>query len=63
MQHEVTQEVLKAAPPTVVLGYHKLAGLPIPEWVAVLTGIYLVMQMAYLAWKWWREARREEKQL
>lgn len=60
MQHEVAQEALKASPAVAVVVAHKVAGLQISEWVAILTGLYIVMQMAYLGWKWWREAHRKE---
>ena len=31
------------------------ASLTLNEWVAVTTGIYILVQIAYLLRKWWRE--------
>jgi len=31
------------------------ASMTLNEWVAVATGIYILVQIAYLVRKWWRE--------
>lgn len=52
-QHEMMRdlglEVTKASPPAIV------AALTLNEWVAVATILYIVLQGAYLIWKWRRE--------
>lgn len=42
----------KATPPLTVYA------LTLNEWVAVATILYIIMQGAYLVWKWRRDARR-----
>lgn len=54
MKHEVSTQVAHAAP---ALAGAVIAGLTLNEWVAILTGVYVVVQTAYLVWKWVREAR------
>lgn len=51
MKTEVTNEVLKAAPPAF------MSWLTLNEWLVVVTVIYVVLQALYLARKWWREER------
>lgn len=33
------------------------AALTLNQWVAIGTGLYVVVQMAYLLRKWWREEK------
>jgi hypothetical protein len=54
MKQEVSTQVVHAAP---AVAGTVIAGLTLNEWVAILTGIYVVLQAAYLVWKWVREAR------
>ncbi len=46
-------EAAKAAPPLSVAGA-SLAGVTLNDVVLILTGIYVVMQIAFLAYKTWR---------
>ncbi len=59
MQQEVVTEALKASPAIGVVVAHKIAGFQINEWVGLVTCAYIVLQAAYLVWKWVREARRK----
>lgn len=54
MKTEVTQQTVYAAPPAVATGA-VLAGLTLNEWVAAATIAYIVLQAAYLGWKWYQE--------
>lgn len=49
---DVHAEVTKALP---AVGYTGLTigGVTLPDIVTILTGVYIVMQMAALAYKWW----------
>lgn len=56
-----TQDVVKSAaeatPPVVVAALH-LGGVSLPDWVALLTAVYVVLQIGHLLWRWTRAARR-----
>ena len=54
LSHEFQVETLKAAPALVGAGF---AGYTLNEWVAIVTIIYILLQAAYLLWKWRREAK------
>ncbi|WP_225783324.1 hypothetical protein [Xenophilus sp. Marseille-Q4582] len=51
-KHDIAVESVKAAP---AVAGAVAASLTLNEWVAVATGIYIVVQIAYLIRKWWRE--------
>lgn len=55
MKTEVVTEALKGAPAVAGAWY---AALTLNEWVAILTGVYIVVQAAYLLRKWWREEKQ-----
>jgi hypothetical protein len=46
-------EAVKASPPIAVLGA-TVYGMTLQDWVFVLTLIYLVIQIGWLLWKWWK---------
>lgn len=50
-------EAAKSAPPVAVTGA-MIAGMSISDWVAILTGLYVLLQIAVLLRKEWREKRR-----
>lgn len=54
-------EAVKSAPPVAVTGA-MIAGMTLSDWVTVLTGIYVLLQIAVLLLKAWRERRAECKQ-
>lgn len=58
MKQDIAHEAAKSAPPVAVAGSAWLFGLTLNDWVAVGTLAYLVLQGAYLAWRWYRETRR-----
>lgn len=58
---EIGVEAAKAAPPAVVVASNKLLGLDLPTIVALATLLYLVIQIAYLIWKWRNEAGDRRK--
>jgi hypothetical protein len=51
-------EAAKSAPPVAVTGA-MIAGMSISDWVAILTGLYVLLQIALLLRKEWREKRGE----
>lgn len=57
--HAVAAAAAKAAPPTAVSGA-MIAGVPMSDIVLWLTAAYLVLQISYLAWKWWTESNQRK---
>lgn len=53
---EASVMAVKAAPPVAVVGA-TLFGVPLQEWVYILTIIYLVLQIVSLLLKCWKERR------
>lgn len=53
----VSSSVARSLPPVGVVGA-TVAGVPLDAWVLILTAMYIVLQSAYLVWRWLREARR-----
>ncbi len=52
MKTEVTQQVAYATPPVAV------AALTMNEAVALATLFYIILQAAYLGWKWYQEYKK-----
>lgn len=52
--------VLKTAPPVAVATGSALGAIDMTWWVGVVTIGYIVLQGAYLIWKWRRESRKKE---
>lgn len=57
MVKDLASEAAKAAPPVTAIA----AGFTLNEWVALLTGAYIVLQAAHLLWKWRKEAKANEQ--
>ena len=51
---EVLAEALKTAPPVSVVGA-TIAGVPLSEWVLILTALYTSLQLAYFMRKRYKE--------
>lgn len=58
MKAEFTTEALKGTP---AVAGAVTAALTLNELVAVATGLYIVVQVAYLLRKWWREEKDWKK--
>lgn len=64
--HDTTLEAIKAAPPVAVMG-SLWAGMSIADWIAVMTILYLILQIGLLLFKYhdqftaWRERRKAAK--
>ena len=61
MKAEITQEGLKTTPPVAVMAWTWMHGVTLNEIVALATLGYIVLQAAYLIWKWIREYKRGRK--
>lgn len=53
----------QAAPGATAAGATRLAGLPLSEWAVIASILFIVLQVAYLVWKWRRDARREDDRI
>jgi disulfide bond formation protein DsbB len=54
---DVIEAAAKASPPVAYVGV-RLVGVSLPDWVAIATLAYLLLQGAHLIWRWRRQARR-----
>lgn len=52
---DVATEAMKGVPPVAVAAASVVGAVDWQSWVLILTVVYLLMQMAYLAAKSWRE--------
>lgn len=57
LRQETTIETVKAAPAIFGAG---VSAVTLNEAVAIATLLYILLQAAYLIWKWRREARKNE---
>lgn len=61
IKQEVAEQLGKAAPPVAVVTASALSSWTIGDTVGLLTGIYLVIQIAYTAYRW-SEMRRLKRE-
>lgn len=54
MKTEFTSEAIKGTP---AVAGALASALTLNEWVAIATGVYILVQVAYLLRKWWREEK------
>lgn len=59
MREQITQEVVKAAPPVAVATAHKVAGWTLNDALLIATIAYVILQAGYLMWKWYHEWRKK----
>lgn len=52
-KHEIASEAVKAAPPITVAGA-TVAGVAVNELILWATLLYLVLQIVFLLYRWWR---------
>lgn len=52
-KHEIAAEAIKATPPVTVAGA-TVAGVPVNEMILWATLLYLVLQIGFLLYRWWR---------
>ena len=60
-QSEITMESIKATP-SIAVGTMTLFGVPLADWVLILTLVYTVMQIFFLLRdKWWKRRDRKDQ--
>jgi len=57
MKHETANQAVQAVPSSGVL-VATLLGLSLPDWAAISAIAFVVLQAAYLIWKWLRESKK-----
>ena len=59
LSNDLTVAVGKSAPP-VAVGTAAAVGIPLEDWVMILTIVYLLLQIVYLGYKFWTRAGRQD---
>jgi hypothetical protein len=57
VKHETTNQLVQAIPAASAIGA-TLLGLSLPDWAAIAGIAFIVLQAAYLVWKWIRDAKK-----
>ena len=60
-KHDISNAAIQAAPGAVVTAGTRFMGLAPSDMLAVLSATFIVLQIAYLIWKWRRDARHEDE--
>lgn len=53
--HDVMKSAAEASPPVAYAALH-IFGVSMPDWVAILTLVYVLLQIGHLIWRWWRSS-------
>ena len=53
--------VMHATPGAAAGGVFKIAGLPLSDWLVVASLAFVVLQAAYLVWKWRQDYQRAQQ--
>lgn len=60
-KHDIGHAVFQTAPGAAVAGGARVGGLPLSDWLVVASIGFIILQAAFLVWKWRRAARRDRK--
>lgn len=60
-KHDITVAGYQTAPGAGAAAGARVAGLPLSDLLVIASMVFVLMQAAYLVWKWRRDARREEE--
>ena len=59
-KQDIATAVAQTAPGAAGTGAAQLFGLPLSDWAVLATIAFVVLQAAYLVWKWRRDYKREQ---
>lgn len=62
-QRDLAAAGMQIAPGAAAASASRVAGLPLSEWLVIVSILLVVLQGANLVWKWRRDARREEDRI
>lgn len=60
-KHDLATAAYQATPGAAAAGGARMVGLPLSDWLVVASIAFVVLQAAYLIWKWRRDARRDAR--
>jgi len=58
-KHEVIAQAMQSTPSITAATATVLLGVTVSEWLGIVSIGFIVLQAAYLVWKWRREARKK----
>ena len=58
-RHDLANAAMQTAPGAAAAGGARVLGLPLSDWAVMATISFVVLQAAYLVWKWRRDYLRE----
>lgn len=61
-RHDSMVQAVNSMPSVAVVGA-TVAGLHVNDWLAIIGIVFILLQAAYLIWRWRRDARRERDRL
>ncbi len=61
-KQDIAGALQQITPGAVTAGSFRFAGLPLSDWLVLASLAFVALQFAYLAWKWRRDARREDRE-
>lgn len=59
-KQDIAVAVVQTTPGAASAGAARLGGLPLSDWAVIATIGFVVLQAAYLIWKWRRDYKREQ---
>lgn len=62
-RHDAIVQTAAATPSIVAIVVTKLLSLPVEKWLGVAGIGFIVLQAAYLLWRWRRDIHRERRRL
>ncbi len=57
-KHDLATAAYQTTPGAAAAGGARMMGLPLGDWLVLASIAFVVLQAAYLVWKWRRDARR-----
>ena len=60
-KHDLVNAGYHATPGAAAAGGARMMGLPLSDWLVLASIMFVLLQAAYLVWKWRRDARRDQE--
>lgn len=60
-RHDIATAGYQALPGVAAAGGARVLGLPLSDWLVLVSMLFVALQAAYLVWKWRRDARRDQE--
>ena len=59
VKHDAIEQTIKAVP---AVAGATIASFTLNEWVAIATLVYIIIQTAFLLWRWYREIKKDREE-